>query len=95
MPRSATSKSPFFDAMALVKAPLTCPNNVLSSRSEGMEPAFTGTKFLVEPGRFLVGEAGIYLARVNDIKQLKGHRGSFRNGAKVGHSGPALRGHLM
>jgi len=32
------------------------------------DPAFAGTEFLVEPGRFLAGEAGIYLARVTDIK---------------------------
>jgi diaminopimelate decarboxylase len=29
---------------------------------------FAGTKFMIEPGRYLVGEAGIYVVRVNDIK---------------------------
>jgi diaminopimelate decarboxylase len=38
------------------------------------DPAFSGTEFLVEPGRFLVGEAGIYLARVNDIKVSRGKK---------------------
>lgn len=32
------------------------------------EPAFAGTRFVVEPGRFLIGEAGVYVSRVNDIK---------------------------
>ena len=32
MPRSAISKRPFLEAMALVNAPLTCPNSVDSSR---------------------------------------------------------------
>jgi len=32
------------------------------------ERCFVDTKFSVEPGRFLVGEAGIYVTRVNDIK---------------------------
>jgi diaminopimelate decarboxylase len=32
------------------------------------DPEFRGTRFIVEPGRFLVGEAGIYLTRVTDIK---------------------------
>jgi diaminopimelate decarboxylase len=33
---------------------------------------FKGTNFVVEPGRYLVGEAGIYIARVNDIKVSRG-----------------------
>jgi len=34
----------------------------------GTGPEFQGTRFIVEPGRFVVGEAGIYLCRVIDIK---------------------------
>lgn len=33
-----------------------------------------GTQFLVEPGRFLAGEAGIYLTRINDIKVSRGKK---------------------
>ena len=36
------------------------------------DPRFKGTQFLIEPGRYLVGEAGIYIARVNDIKESRG-----------------------
>jgi diaminopimelate decarboxylase len=36
------------------------------------DPSFSGTRFLVEPGRYLVGEAGIYLTRVNDTKTSRG-----------------------
>jgi diaminopimelate decarboxylase len=36
------------------------------------EGCFTHTKFMVEPGRFLVGEAGVYVARINDIKKSRG-----------------------
>lgn len=32
------------------------------------EPFLQDTRFIVEPGRFLVDEAGIYVPRVNDIK---------------------------
>jgi diaminopimelate decarboxylase len=35
---------------------------------------FTGTQFVVEPGRYLVGEAGVYLARINDIKISRGKK---------------------
>lgn len=38
------------------------------------EPLFSGTQFLVEPGRYLVGEAGIYVTRVIDIKTSRGKK---------------------
>ena len=38
------------------------------------EPLFCGTRFMLEPGRYLVGEAGIYVARVNDIKLSRGKK---------------------
>lgn len=38
------------------------------------EPCFSHTHFLVEPGRFLVGECGVYLARVSDIKVSRGKK---------------------
>jgi len=38
------------------------------------DSAFQGTKFLLEPGRFLVGEAGVYIARVSDIKISRGKK---------------------
>ena len=38
------------------------------------EAAFAGTRFVVEPGRFLVGESGIYVTRVNDIKVSRGKK---------------------
>src|ERR1700733_477521 len=34
----------------------------------GRDPLLKNARFLVEPGRFLVGEAGIYIARVVDVK---------------------------
>ena len=38
------------------------------------DPLFTQTRFVVEPGRFLVGEAGIYVTRINDIKTSRGKK---------------------
>jgi len=35
---------------------------------------FSGTQFLIEPGRYLVGEAGIYVTRVNDVKISRGKK---------------------
>ncbi len=35
------------------------------------EEIFGSTRFLVEPGRYLVGEAGIYVARVLDVKESR------------------------
>jgi diaminopimelate decarboxylase len=36
------------------------------------DPLLAGTHFMVEPGRFLVAEAGIYITRVNDVKTSRG-----------------------
>lgn len=33
---------------------------------------FEGARFIIEPGRYLAGEAGIYVTRVNDIKVSRG-----------------------
>src|SRR5260370_33508896 len=49
------------------------------------DAAFSGTRFLVEPGRFLVGEAGIYLARVNDIKVSRGKKFLILDGGMNHH----------
>jgi len=38
------------------------------------DPAFAGTHFMLEPGRFLVGPSGIYLFRVLDVKDSRGKR---------------------
>jgi diaminopimelate decarboxylase len=35
---------------------------------------FEGTQFIVEPGRFLAGEAGVYLTRISDIKISRGKK---------------------
>jgi len=39
-----------------------------------LDSAFEGTQFLVEPGRFLAGEAGVYVTRINDIKISRGKK---------------------
>lgn len=39
-----------------------------------LDPAFTGTRFIVEPGRFLVGESGIYVTQVRDVKVSRGKK---------------------
>jgi diaminopimelate decarboxylase len=36
------------------------------------DPLFAGTRFIIEPGRFLVAEAGVYLTRVLDVKISRG-----------------------
>ena len=38
------------------------------------QPSLRGTCFLVEPGRYLVGESGIYVTRINDIKTSRGKK---------------------
>jgi diaminopimelate decarboxylase len=38
------------------------------------DPVFAQTRFLVEPGRFLTAEAGVYVTRVNDVKVSRGKK---------------------
>ena len=38
------------------------------------DPLLLGTRFIIEPGRFLVAEAGIYVTRVNEIKVSRSKR---------------------
>jgi diaminopimelate decarboxylase len=49
------------------------------------DPSFAGTQFVVEPGRFLVGEAGIYLARIVDIKVSRGKKFLILDGGMNHH----------
>jgi diaminopimelate decarboxylase len=49
------------------------------------DPDFAGTHFLVEPGRFLVGDSGIYLARINDIKVSRGKKFLILDGGMNHH----------
>lgn len=46
---------------------------------------FSGTQFLVEPGRYLVGEAGVYVVRVNDIKVSRGKKYLILDGGMNHH----------
>jgi diaminopimelate decarboxylase len=43
-------------------------------REARKEPLFSGTQFVLEPGRYLVGEAGVYVTRVTDIKVSRGKK---------------------
>jgi diaminopimelate decarboxylase len=49
------------------------------------EECFAQTRFVIEPGRFLVGEAGVYVARVNDIKTSRGKKYLILDGGMNHH----------
>jgi diaminopimelate decarboxylase len=49
------------------------------------DPLLAGTHFLVEPGRYLVAEAGIYVARVNDVKISRGKKFVILDGGMNHH----------
>jgi diaminopimelate decarboxylase len=49
------------------------------------ERCFQNTRFLVEPGRFLAGECGVYLAKVNDIKVSRGKKFLITDGGMHHH----------
>lgn len=43
----------------------------LMAEAEG-DPLLTGTRFIVEPGRYLVAESGVYVTRILDVKVSRG-----------------------
>ena len=45
----------------------------LGERFADLQPELAGTEFAIELGRYLVGEAGVYLARIVDRKESHGH----------------------
>jgi diaminopimelate decarboxylase len=49
------------------------------------EDCFAGTRFVIEPGRFLIGEAGVYVARINDIKISRGKKYLILDGGMNHH----------
>jgi len=49
------------------------------------QPYLSGTRFMVEPGRYLVGESGVYVARVNDIKISRGKKFLILDGGMHHH----------
>jgi len=49
------------------------------------DPAFCGTRFVIAPGRFLIGEAGIYVARIVDIKESRGKKFLMLDGGMNHH----------
>ena len=49
------------------------------------EPLLASTQFIVEPGRFLVGESGIYIAQINDIKVSRGKKFAITDGGLHHH----------
>src|SRR5262249_32311592 len=60
-------------------------------------PRFAGTRFMIEPGRYVVGEAGLYIARVTDVKVSRGKKFVVLDGgmnhhlAASGNLGQVLR----
>lgn len=51
------------------------------------DPLFSGTRFVVEPGRYLAGEAGVYVARVTDVKTSRGKKFLILDGGMHHHLG--------
>jgi diaminopimelate decarboxylase len=49
------------------------------------DPAFAGTQFLVEPGRYLVADAGVYIAQINDVKVSRGKKFLITDGGMHHH----------
>ena len=69
----------------------------LAERFAALPPELDGTEFAIELGRYLVGEAGVYLTRIVDRKESHGHVFLVTDGglhhqlAASGTFGPVVR----
>jgi diaminopimelate decarboxylase len=54
-------------------------------REIGADPDFAGTRLVIEPGRYLIAEAGVYLARVLDVKMSRGKKFVILDGGMNHH----------
>ena len=63
---------PYFTSEALLPMSKLKEGLAVLGAEVRVDAAFRGTRLLIEPGRYLAGEAGIYLARVNDVKESRG-----------------------
>ena len=50
-----------------------------------LESVFAGTRLMVEPGRYLVAEAGVYITRITDIKVSRGRKYLILDGGMNHH----------
>jgi diaminopimelate decarboxylase len=49
------------------------------------DPRFSGTRLVIEPGRYLIAEAGVYLTRVLDVKMSRGKKFVILDGGMNHH----------
>jgi diaminopimelate decarboxylase len=54
-------------------------------REIAADRSFAGTRLVIEPGRYLIAEAGIYLARVLDVKMSRGKKFVILDGGMNHH----------
>jgi len=54
-------------------------------REIAADPSFAGTRLVIEPGRYLIAEAGVYLARVLDVKVSRGKKFVILDGGMNHH----------
>ena len=54
-------------------------------REVAADPLLRGTRFILEPGRFLAGPAGVYLCRVLAVKESRGERFCVLDGGMNHH----------
>ncbi len=74
----------FSNEQALDLERLSVGLQALMTEIEG-DPYLANTRFIVEPGRFLVGPSGLYVARVNDIKVSRGKTFAILDGGMHHH----------
>jgi diaminopimelate decarboxylase len=76
---------PYFENERELDMPALRPGLAQMMNSIANEACFRETQFLVEPGRFVTAESGIYLTRITDIKISRGKRFLITDGGMHHH----------
>jgi len=76
---------PYFSSEHALDVAALAAGIVELRREIATDPAFTGTRLIIEPGRYLIAEAGVYLTRVVDVKLSRGKKFVILDGGMNHH----------
>jgi len=76
---------PYFEREAELDLELFAPNFQQLLLDIDSNPLLANARLIIEPGRFLVGEAGLYVSRVIEIKESRGKTFAITDGGMHHH----------
>jgi diaminopimelate decarboxylase len=76
---------PYFPNERPLDMAMLCASLLDLEREIAADPRVAGTRLVIEPGRYLIAEAGVYLTRVLDVKASRGKKFVILDGGMNHH----------